>query len=463
MPEKSLNQVSRAWREQYEKGMQALQRQNLDYAITIFTQVLSKEPAFFDCRQALRAAQFKKAGGGTGFFKRMLGGASSSPLVAKAQLASRNNPLEAIAIAEQILNSDPNSTSAHKILADAALAADLPRTALLSLELLARNSKDADLLSELAEAYARVGNVAKAESVYSDLLRADPQNPNLAQALKNLSARTTLEQGGYDALAGGTGSYRDILRNKDQAVAIEQENRQVKTDDVADRLIGEYEARLATEPDNLKLYRNVAELYLQKKEFDRALEYYNRIIEKQGSEPSVEKAIAETVDKKFAAALEQLDPNAADYADQAARIRAERQEFELAECRRRVEKYPTDLQMRFELGQLYFRSGKIGEAIQEFQKAQANPHRRLQSLSFLGQCFAMRGMNDLAARTLQNAIKEKVVFDDEKKDLLYALGSILEKMGKADEAIEQFKQIYEVDIGYKDVSAKVDAYYAAKS
>ena len=71
-------------------------------------------------------------------------------------------------------------------------------------------------------------------------------------------------------------------------------------------------------------------------------------------------------------------------------------------------------------------------------------------------------MNDLAARTFQNAIKEKPVFDDEKKDLVYNLGSTLEKMGKKDEAIEQFKLIYEVDIGYKDVAKKVDDYYAGQ-
>jgi tetratricopeptide (TPR) repeat protein len=61
---------------------------------------------------------------------------------------------------------------------------------------------------------------------------------------------------------------------------------------------------------------------------------------------------------------------------------------------------------------------------------------------------------------LQNALKEKLVFDDEKKDLIYNLGVMLEQMGKREEAIEQFKQIYESDIGYRDVAAKVDAYYA---
>ena len=68
----------------------------------------------------------------------------------------------------------------------------------------------------------------------------------------------------------------------------------------------------------------------------------------------------------------------------------------------------------------------------------------------------------LAARTLQNALKEKPAFDDEKKELIYLLGCVLEKMGKKEEAIEQFKQIYETDIGYKDVAAKVDAYYSGK-
>jgi len=70
-------------------------------------------------------------------------------------------------------------------------------------------------------------------------------------------------------------------------------------------------------------------------------------------------------------------------------------------------------------------------------------------------------MNDMAARALQSALKEKPVFDDEKKELLYQLYCVLEKMGKKEEAIEQLKQIYEVDIGYKDVAAKVDAYYGA--
>ncbi len=463
MPEKSISEIASFLREQYEKGTVAFQRQNLDYAIAIFNQVLDKEPAFYECREALRASQFKRAGAGAGFFKKAFSKATSTgPLLAKGQIALRSNPLEAIQVAEQILNNDPHSQAAHKLLADAALLADFPRTAVLSLEIAFKNSpKDKAVALKLGAALVRLGNHAKAEEIYTGLLRADPSNSEIAQALKDLSANRTMQEGGYDALGDGQGSYRNILKDKGEAVALEQEHREVKTDDVADNLIREYQRRLRQEPNNLKLMRSLADLHAQKNEFDQALDYYQKVTAaSSGGDPALEKIAAEIHLKKFNHALEKLDPQAPEYAEQAARLQAERQAFKLSECQRRAEKYPTDLYIRFELGQHYYEAGKIGEAIAEFQKARSNPHLSIQALYFLGQCYARRGMIDLAARALQNAIKEKVVFDDEKKELLYTLGCILEKMGKKEEAIEQFKLIYEIDIGYKDVAAKIDAYYA---
>lgn len=463
MAEKRVSEVARAWRELYEKGVQAVQRQNLDYAIELFTQALLKEPAFYECREALRGAQLKKAGAAGGFFKKVLGTASSSPMVAKAQLSLRNSPIEALHTAEQILNSDPRNESAHKVLAEAALAVDLPRTAVLSLDFVYKNDpRDRTIALRLAEALAAAGQIPRAESILVELQRSAPNDAGVTDALKNLSARRTMDEGGYENIADGKGSYRDILKDKQEAVALEQANRQVKTDVTAE-LIAEYEKRLRTESSNLTLLRQVAELYAQKKEFGRALEYYEKISSSHaGADPSLEKAISDLRIKKLDWDLEHLEPNALDYAEQKSRLEAERQNFLLSDAQRRIEKYPTDLALRFELGELYFRAGRISEAIQEFQKAQSNPNKRVQAMSYLGQCFVKRGINDLAARTFQNAIKEKPVIDEEKKDLIYQLGLVLEKMGKGEDAIEQLKQIYEIDIGYKDVAARVDAFYAGK-
>jgi tetratricopeptide (TPR) repeat protein len=273
-----------------------------------------------------------------------------------------------------------------------------------------------------------------------------------------------MNTGGYEKLEGGQGSFRDALRNKEEAVSLEQEKRVQKTENVADRLIAEYEARLKTEPQNLKLIRSLADLYSEKKQFDVALSWYDRLKESDmaANDPSLDMAIAKTKAKQFDQQMEQLDQTAEDYAQRVASINSEKMTFQIAECQKRVEKFPTDLAIRFEMGALYFQAGKIGEAIQEFQKAQQNPHKRIAAMNYLAQCFAKRKMNDLAAKTFQNAIKEKPVFDEEKKDLIYNLGSVLEAMGKKEEAIEQFKLIYEVDASYRDVSAKMDRYYGGQ-
>jgi len=465
MAEKSVNELPRELRLLFTKGSDALARENYDYAIDLFNQVLTKEPSIFDCRKALRNAQFRKAGKGAGLFKKMLNTATSQPLVGKGQMALRKNPAEALQIAEQILSSDPTNSGAHKLVVEAAAAMEMPRTAVLSLEVLVRNSpKDRDVAIKFANALADSGEVVRAEKLLAELNNEFPTDQDLAMALKNISARRTMDKGGYEALADGKGSYRDILKNEEEAKALEQENRQVKTEDNIQRLIDEKEVRLRTDPKNVKTLRDLAELYTQKQQFDRALGYYERLKGTDGgADASLDRGMAETMSRKFDFEISQLDPATPDYAEKFAKLQTDKQAYQLEECRKRVERYPNDLQIRFELGKLYFQNGKIGEAIQEFQKSQANPNRKIQSLNYLGQCFAKRNMNDLAIRTFENAIKDKPVLDDEKKELVYNLACVLEKTGKRDEAIKQFEQIYAVDIGYKDVASKVDAFYAGQS
>lgn len=462
MPEKTLAEIPRNLRELYDKGNAALQKKNYDYAIAIYNQILTSEPAFYPCREALRACQFSKAGSSGGFLKKVFGTASASPQLAKAQIQLRTNPQEALATCEQVLNGDPNNTPAHKILAEAALASDFPKTAVLSLEIAFKNNpRDIDIALKLGEALNAAGQIDRAHTIYSELQKANPQDQTVAQALKNLAARRTLKEGGYESLQSGAGSYRDIIKNKEEARHLEQEQRQVKSADVASELIREYQARLEKEPNNRRLLRSIGDLYAQKKEFEAALEYYARIGAIDGqSDPSLEKAIADTKIRRFDHQIALLDAAAPDYPAQKEALEKERETFELGEAKRMVDAYPNDLAHRFDLGLLLYKHGRIGEAIQEFQKAQNNPHKKIQSLYYLSQCFAKRNMLDLAARSLQNALAEKQVFDDEKKELIYALGCVLEKQGRPEQAIEQFKQIYEVDIGFKDVAAKVDAFYA---
>jgi tetratricopeptide (TPR) repeat protein len=88
-----------------------------------------------------------------------------------------------------------------------------------------------------------------------------------------------------------------------------------------------------------------------------------------------------------------------------------------------------------------------------------NPSVRLKAMGKLGQCYVARNMNDLAVKTLSDAVADLLAMDSVKKDLLYNLGLVYEKMKEKEKSIDCFKQIYEVDYGYRDVAMKVESSY----
>lgn len=464
MPEKSLTAIPKTVREQYEKGVFALERNNLDYAIELLLAVIKSEPAFLAGRDALRRAGSKKAGAATGLFKKFVSSAGSSPALAKAKFLVESQPLEALFIAEQVIAGDPRNNLAHDIFAKAALASDLPRSAILSLEAMRQDSPaDKEVSIRLSEAYTAIGLNDKAESVLAALLRHHPNDPRLSEIAKNISAKRTLNEGGYESLADGKGSFRDILKDKGEANRLEQESRITKDATQSQNLIDQYLARLATDPGNLKLLKNIAELYAQQKDYYRAIEFYHKIEVIPGAmDATLEQARNEMIVRRYNQVIEQLDPAAENYEAQKAALVAERDSFILNDCIARVERFPTDKAIRYELGVLYFNLGRIADALPEFQQAENNPHRRIQAMLYSARCLAARNMNDMAARKLQNALKEKVGVDDERKELLYTLGCVLEKMGKKEEAMDQFKQIFEVDMKFRDVEERVNRYYSGQ-
>src|SRR5436305_13972659 len=187
MAEKSVNEISRDVRAVFQKGNDALLRENYDYVAVLVTQRHERETTVNLSGKALRSAQDRKDGVGSGFFKKAWSSASSSPMVAKGQVALRKNPVEALHIAEQILNSDPTSSPAHRLVAEAAIAMDMPRSAVMSLEILFRNSpKDKTVAIQYANMLGEIGEANRAEKILMELASALPNDAELGQALKDL-------------------------------------------------------------------------------------------------------------------------------------------------------------------------------------------------------------------------------------------------------------------------------------
>ena len=127
-----------------------------------------------------------------------------------------------------------------------------------------------------------------------------------------------------------------------------------------------------------------------------------------------------------------------------------------------VERYPNDFNYRFELGMLLFEDGNLDDAIMQFQISQRSPKVRLQSLLGLGRAFTQGKKYDLAVDQLETAKKESKIMNEAKKEIIYELGTAYELMGKAEQAFNEFKEIYSADISYRDVAKKINDYYSSK-
>ncbi len=464
MQETKANVLPPQLREQFDKARQAFERNNLDYAVTLLENVLKQAPACYEAREVLRATQVKRHDGKRGFFKKVLGTASSSSALAKAQIALRTQPIEALPLLESILSNDPNSVLAHKTMAQAALACDFPKTAVLSMEMAYRNQpKDKDTGIQLADALLAAANPRRAETIMKELAAEHRNDPEVLQALKNATAKRSLGEGGYEKIADGTGTYRDILKDEEEAVRLEDEEKGVKSDDSLGRLAAEYESKLTAQPDDPLTQRKLADTYREAGRLDEALALYQTLAESdQGKDHEIHRIIGEVKLAQFDLQVKALDPASDTYEAEYQGILNQKQAFAFETSQALVDRFPTEATLRLELGQHFLERGKYTEAIKEFQRAQTNPHIKAQAQKHLAQCFSQRGMLDLAERTLQSAIKEKEALDAEKKELIYELGVVQEKAEKPNEAIEQFKLIYEVDIDYRDVAEKVDQYYASQ-
>ena len=80
-------------------------------------------------------------------------------------------------------------------------------------------------------------------------------------------------------------------------------------------------------------------------------------------------------------------------------------------------------------------------------------------MNLLGRCYSELGMLDLAMKQLEEASREILPMDAMKKEIVYNLGLVYERMGDGEKSLNCMKQIYEADYGYRDVATRVESSY----
>ncbi len=456
MAEVTLEQAPRKAREHFEKGMASFERGQFDYAMDMFLLALEVCPGLFRARKFLRAAAVAKAKSQkSNAFSRAIGTLGGSGTLLKVQSMLKSKPDKALREAEDLLRKDPLNPTFINVASQAAVAAGFPEVAVLNLEVAREHgANDVKTIEWLAELYTEVNRMHDARLMYEELVRLKPNDPKAVKKLKDATALDTMQRGGWNEAQ----SYRDVMKDQKQAALLEQQSKAVKTARDVDNLIEETRAKMEREPQNVNYKRQMAELLAKAERYDEAIEVLQLAQQSTGgADPQIARLISqihlERIDREIAAFTAASNTAAAEAK------RKERADFVFKDAEERVTRYPNDLQFKYEYGVLLYERGMLNEAIQQFQRAQQNPQRRIRSLYYLALCFKQKQQFDIAAEQLEKAASELQILDDTKKDILYELGPIYEALGKTDKALALFKEIYAVDIGYRDVSAKIEQNY----
>jgi tetratricopeptide (TPR) repeat protein len=471
MPIITDKELSAEKRALWLKALSAVELRNYGYAISLISNVIKEFPGFLEARKVLRRAAIAATKGRKSF----LSGLSTASLKGGGMI--KKDPLAAMELAEKTLESDPYNTQANHLLKDAAKAAEYPEIAAFALETIVEaNPKDTKLMHELAEHYIATGHADKAVEVYNRINSINPQDLVALKRSKDASAQASMNKGGWEKAQ----SYRDLIKDKDQAKSLEEKGRVMRDVDMIENQLAELQPQWDQDQSNVDLTKKIVKLWDERFEqkqdaesLDGAIWYHNYLNDLlKGSDPGVTRKLSDFNLKKTQMEIKQYEdwlasegaeehPDVQQYRDHLEILKQQQAATMIDEARHRVERNPTDLQLRFELGERLLAAGNFNDAVPELQKARQNPNTRLRAMNLLGRCFVLKGMADMAANQFIAAASEMTAMDAVKKDTLYELAMVYEKMGKREEYLKCLKDIIEVDYGYRDAARRVEQSYQA--
>jgi tetratricopeptide (TPR) repeat protein len=113
-----------------------------------------------------------------------------------------------------------------------------------------------------------------------------------------------------------------------------------------------------------------------------------------------------------------------------------------------------DLESRYDLGIAYKEMGLYDEAINEFKAAAQGP-RRIDCITLQAICFREKGLPEMAEKLLKFGIAMDGVSAVDMLNLKYELAFLCETMGRMEEALHYYGEVYETNPEFHNVAQKI--------
>lgn len=451
--------------EYYEKGLSALSKKNYDYAIEMLIQVVQENPHFLDARKELhRAAIEKFKTNPPSMISQLITKVNNIiPCLLALYYEMRKQGNKSIAFFEDLFKTTPTSKFYLKKISSIALKNNWPEIAIVSLESLFEMDKtDSNIATTIGKLYRDLHNIEKASEYLRKSLKIRPHNQKVSKILKDLEALKTIKKGGWEK----KGDYRSKINNEAEAKNLESQTKLKKDDDINQNTINTLKENISKNPEIMSTWTKLFDQYLDLAMFPEAK---NLIIKAKEKFPTAEQIssreetlVKKELKEKISAISTKLENNPNDTAlkEELKITNNALTDFNITTLKNKVRQYPNNLALKFELGEFYFENNQFDNAIAEFQQSIKDPALHIKGLNSLGLCFFKKNMFDLAILQFNKALEKIPTINETSKEIIYNLGTALEKMGNTEQALFEFKKIYEVDISYLDVGEKIEEFYS---
>jgi TolA-binding protein len=441
----------------FEKADEAAANYNFDYAIDLYLQGLRCNPdALQDGHLRLRELALSRQGKG----------GKKPSIMEKMKYSRGKNPLEQLLNAEYLMARDPEHLPYIEAMLKAAVAGGYKQTVKWIADLLfaannASQSPSAHAYLLLKDSYAAIGLWDRSLAACQHAARLRPDDGEIADEAKRLSAELTVSRGKYDQ----AGDFRKSIKNREEQEVFQSQQGVVKSKDY--RVLAVEAARRAYEqnPESAHSIFGLAGVLADMRN-DQAEEEAIRLLEdayKKRQDFSFKERAGliriGQVKRKILEADEAIDANPEDSLAKSkhAGLIAQLNKAEMEHYGLCVKNYPTDLKAKYEYGLRLVYNKRYDEAIPMLQEAQKDLRHKIAAMGKIGLCFFMKGWYADAEDIFVRAIESYEIKDDViAKELRYNLARSFEEQGKRAEALDIYRKIAQIDFGFKDVSQRVD-------
>ncbi len=441
----------------FERADKAAKTNNFDYAVDMYIEGLACAPdALHSGHIALRQLALL----------RQVKGGKKPSVMEKVKRLTGKTPLEQMLNAEYLFSKDPDHLPYAEALLKAATAGGYEKTTQWIADLIfqannALTKPSFKTYMHLKDCYIKIKQFDKAIAACQQTIRLKPNDGELAEEFKTLSAELTVSRGKYDQ----EGDFRKSMKDREKQENFQNQASVVKTQDYRASAIEQARKNLVAEP---QLPRNIFKLadVLAELQTDKTDEEARQLLESAykntGDFSFQEKAGKIKVDniKRKIGEVKELiekDPQQSDAKVELGKLNKGLKVAELEHYRRCVKNYPTDLKMKYEYGVRLMRDEKYDDAIPLLQEAQREPKHKISAMSKIGLCFFMKGWYADAIDIFTQALDQSEIKDSRAaKELRYNLARSYEKQGDTEKALEIYRKIAQLDFGYKDIRQRVD-------